>query len=103
MHLDVHAVSESLQKKNKKKTNMICGDSLAEVTTSACMHALGCTCRCDLFQRCMISGYYIYKIEAVDALGSFLSGCFMQLANKPLSLLATSCKGNHSVINLFLQ
>ena len=37
-------------------------------------------CWCDLFQRCIISGYYIYKIEVVEGLGRFLSGCLMQLA-----------------------
>ena len=37
-------------------------------------------CRCDLFQRCTISGYYIYKIEVAEGLGSFLSGCLMQFA-----------------------
>ena len=37
-------------------------------------------CWCDLFQRCIISGYYIYKIEVVEGLGRFLYGCLMQLA-----------------------
>jgi len=28
----------------------------------------------------MISGYYIYIIEVVEGLGSFLSGCLVQIA-----------------------
>ena len=40
------------------------------------------TCRCDLFQRCMIS----------DSLRSFLSGCLMQLANKQyITTVSSAC------------
>ena len=46
----------------------------------------------DLFQRCIISGYYIYKIEVVEGLGSFLSGCLMQLANKQyITTVSSAC------------
>ena len=46
--------------------------------------------KCDLFQRCMISGYYIYKIEVVG-LGSFLSGYLMQLAKYTIITTVSSC------------
>ena len=40
----------------------------------------------------MTSGYYIYKIKVVEGLGSFLSGCLMQLAKYTIH--------NHCLISL---
>ena len=54
----------------------------------------------------MISGYYICKIEVVEGLGSFLSGCVMQLAKYTIHNHCLIMQpDNHSVIkttNLFL-
>ena len=54
----------------------------------------------------MISGYYIYKIEVVEGLGSFLSGCLMQLARYTThNHCLISLSVYHSVVkttNLFL-
>ena len=66
--------------------------SVVTISARDCM--LFDICRCDLFQRHMIS----------DGLGSLPSGCLMQLANKPLSLQLVCNYGNHSVAktaNLF--
>ena len=71
----ITSVSKSLQLLSK--IWLFCGDSLADVQWLLYLQDNGyyCmlfdTCRCDLFQRCMIS----------DGLGSFLSGCVMQLVN----------------------
>ena len=51
---------------------------LQDIFACSLMHP----CRCNLFPICIISGYYIYKIEVVESLGSFLSDCLMQLAKK---------------------
>ena len=79
---------------------------------NGCYCMLFDTCRCDLFQTgCMIGE--INKIEVVDGLGSFLSGCLMYAIRKTqyitvycLNLQLVCNQGNHYVVettNLLLQ